>query len=69
MYSIPNELSIDYEGTIIYSTGGLVSGGSSVDVTYAGSSTLIEVTVNAPLDGTRYCMGYLCWMPPGTLKK
>lgn len=69
MYGIPDELSIDYEGTIIYSTGGLVSGGSSVDVSYAGSSTLIEVTVNAPLDGTRYCMGYLCWMPPGTLKK
>jgi hypothetical protein len=54
MYTIPDELSIVYEGKTIYSTGGLVSGGSSVAVSYSGSTTIIEVTINAPLDNTAW---------------
>lgn len=54
MYNIPDELSIVYEGNTIFSTGGLVSGGSSTSVTYSGTTTIVEVTVNAPLDDTAW---------------
>ena len=54
MYEIPDQLSIEYEGSVIYTTGGLVSGGNEVSVSYSGSSTYIEVNLNAPLDGTEW---------------
>jgi hypothetical protein len=54
MYSIPDELSIVYEGKTIYSTGGLVSGCNAVDVSYSGLTTIIEITDTAPLDYTMW---------------
>jgi len=52
MQFIPDGLKISYEGSIIFSTGGLVSGFDSVNVAYNGSSSVIAVTVYAPEDGT-----------------
>jgi hypothetical protein len=54
MYSIPDQLFIDYEGQRIFDTGGLVSGSGSADVTYSGTSTTIQVTINAPNSGTAW---------------
>ncbi len=52
MYTIPDSLSIEYEGNTIFSTGGLVSGSNSANVFFSGTSTIIQVTIDAPLDGT-----------------
>lgn len=54
MYVIPDQLYIDYEGTRIFDTGGLVSGSGAFDVTYSGTSTIISVTINAPNSGTAW---------------
>lgn len=62
MYSIPDELTIVYEGNTIFSTGGLVSGARTTQVTYSGSSTLVRVTINAPRSGTRWDVTVGC--PP-----
>jgi hypothetical protein len=52
MFDIPDQLYIEYEGTRIFDTDDLVSGGASVNVSFSGSSTLISVTIFAPRDGT-----------------
>lgn len=52
MYTVPDSLSVYYEGSQIFSTGGLVSGGATTLVNFAGRSTIIQVTIDAPLDGT-----------------
>ena len=54
MYQIPDQLYITYEGTRIFDTNGLVSGSQSAQVSYSGNSTLVEVTIFAPNDGTRW---------------
>lgn len=54
MYQIPDALSIFYEGKPIFSTGGGVSGAASTFVTFSGTSTKIQVTINAPLSGTAW---------------
>ena len=54
MYTVPDGLSIEYEGNIIFSTGGLVSGSSSANVNFDGTSTIVTVTIDAPLDGTAW---------------
>jgi hypothetical protein len=60
MYSIPDQLYIDYEGKRIFDTGGLVSGSGASDVTYAGRGKLIQVTINAPNDGTVWDVSVGC---------
>ncbi len=54
MYGIPDQLTIEYEMDILFDTGGLVSGASSASVSFSGSSKIITVTINAPLDGTAW---------------
>lgn len=54
MYTIPDELTITYEGATIFSTGGLVSGSKSQSVSFSGESTIIIVTINAPQSGTEW---------------
>jgi hypothetical protein len=54
MFTVPDELTITYEGNDIFSTGGLVAGARTTTVSYAGNSTVIQVTINAPLDGTQW---------------
>jgi hypothetical protein len=60
MYSIPDQLDIFYEGVIIYTTGGLVSGTGSQAVTYAGNSTTISVLLTAPNSGTGWVFSVQC---------
>ena len=54
MYSIPDQLYIDYQGTRIFDTGGLVSGSGRANVVFSGTSTIITVTINAPNSGTAW---------------
>jgi hypothetical protein len=54
MYTIPDQLIITYEGQTIFDTGGLVSGSLSTTVSFSGTSTIIQVTINAPQDGTAW---------------
>jgi hypothetical protein len=54
MYGIPDQLTIEYEGQVIFDTGGLVSGYLSSSASFNGSSKIITVTINAPLDGTAW---------------
>ena len=54
MYIIPDQLSIDYQGTRIFDTGGLVSGSGSANVVYSGTSKVIPVTIYAPKSGTAW---------------
>jgi hypothetical protein len=54
MYTVPDELYIEYEGDRIFETGGLVSGGATVNVAFSGQSTVIKVTINAPIAGTAW---------------
>lgn len=54
MFPIPDQLDVVYEGEVLFSTGGLVSGSSSVQVPFDGASTVVEVTITAPLDGTAW---------------
>jgi hypothetical protein len=60
MYSIPDQLYIEYEGKRIFDTGGLVSGSRNVDVTYSGTSKTIKVTINAPNSGTAWDVSIGC---------
>jgi hypothetical protein len=60
MYGVPDQLYIDYEGTRIFDTGGLVSGSGTASVPFSGSSTLVFVTVYAPNDGTRWDVTINC---------
>jgi hypothetical protein len=54
MYTVPDQLFIEYGGTRIFDTGGLVSDSASTNVTFSGSSTLIQVTISAPNVGTAW---------------
>jgi hypothetical protein len=51
MYSIPDQMDIEYEGVIIYTTGGPVSGSPNPNptpVSYNGMSNFITVTMTGP---------------------
>lgn len=51
MYTIPDSLKITYEGTEIFSTGGLVSGYDAFSLTYGSptsTSAIITATLEAP---------------------
>ena len=54
MYRIPDRLFIDYEGTRIFDTGSLVSGSLSTTVSFSGTSTIVDVTIDAPNSGTAW---------------
>ena len=49
-YSIPDQFDVYYEGNLIYTTGGPVSGGATVPVTFGpGTSTTVTVVVTGPV--------------------
>lgn len=54
MYFIPDQLTITYEGSVLFDTGGLVSGGSSFSLAYSGSSKYVDVVMTAPNSGTAW---------------
>jgi hypothetical protein len=65
MYTVPDQLKIYYEGAVVFSTGGLVSGGQTVGVTYGSNtttSTTVTVEINAPEYGTVWDVSVSC--PP-----
>jgi hypothetical protein len=61
MYENPDQLTIEYEGKVIFDTGGLVSGAGSEDVKFGpGSSTKIKVTIHASNEGTEWDLTVNC---------
>ena len=69
MYTIKDALEIKYEGNTIFSTGGVVSGSATTSVTLpaGGSSTLVEVTIDAPEAGTAWDVSVSCALPDPAL--
>jgi hypothetical protein len=65
MHDIPGQTDIYYEGSLIYTTGGLVSGSQSVPITFGSTKskdTAITVKVMAPNNGTAWMFSVSC--PP-----
>lgn len=65
MYTVPDELTISYEGAVVFGTGGLVSGARTLQVSYGSAtstSTVVTVEVNAPRSGTAWTVSVSC--PP-----
>lgn len=65
MYTIPDQLKIYYEGVPVFSTGGLVSGSRTVDVSYGSATstaTTVTVEVDAPDQDTAWVVSVSC--PP-----
>lgn len=61
MYMIKDEIEVFYEGERIYWSGGLVSGGKTVTLSYGpGDSQLIVVRVSAPNTGTAWTFSITC---------
>jgi hypothetical protein len=55
MYSIPDEMEVRYEGNLIYTTGGAVSGTGSPVINFGpGSATKITVTIIGNDPGTAW---------------
>ena len=54
MFTVPDSMDVYYEGTNVFTTGGLVSGVSNVFINYSGSSSFIRVLMNSnnPAMGT-----------------
>lgn len=65
MYQNPDQSDIYYEGSLIYSTGGLVSGSKTVPVKFGSAkskSTIISINMIAPNAGTQWVFTVTC--PP-----
>lgn len=63
MYNVPDSLVITYEGTELFSTGGLVSGSSSFSLTYGSptsTSTTVTASLEAPTPGTKWTLFVGC---------
>jgi len=61
-YGIPDQFDIYYEGNLIYTTGGAVSGSATVPVSYSGTATSITVVVTGP-SGTAWDYVVSCPTP------
>lgn len=65
MFGIPDQLEIFYEGSLVFTTGGLVSGSQSVGVSFGpGTSTFVQVVLTAPLDDTAWTLAVGCALEP-----
>ena len=62
MYTIPDQLSVEYEGLPLLDTG-LVSGYGSASVFFNGTSQKIKLTINAPFSGTAWDVFVGCPAP------
>ena len=47
-YGVPDQFDVYYQGQLIFTTGGPVSGGGTVPITYSGTATTVEVVVTGP---------------------
>lgn len=59
MYSIPDAMTIVLGSQVLFSTGGLVSGGKSLSLQYSGGDTVF-VNVSAPDQGTAWTFTIGC---------
>jgi hypothetical protein len=65
MYTQQDQLEVFYESALIYTTGGLVSGGQTVTVNVpAGTSQQVTVVVSAPESGTIWDYTVFCPATP-----
>ena len=60
MYTIKDRLDVFYEGKTIFTTGGLVSGGRTVSISYSGNTTVVQVRITAPNPGTAWDVSVEC---------
>lgn len=51
-YSVPDKFEVFYQGAVIFTTGGFVSGSGSKAITYAGTDTKVTVVVTGSSTGT-----------------
>lgn len=63
MYSIPDRLDLIYEGTTIFTTGGLVSGSQTIQRDIDGDAKEILVRITAPNSGTAWVFSIDCPVP------
>jgi hypothetical protein len=59
MYTIPDAMTVVVGGTVVFTTGGLVSGGNTLSVIYMGGSTAF-VNFSAPNNGTAWDFSIGC---------
>lgn len=60
MYYIPDEMTVVYEGQIMWGTGALVSGEKTVNVNIDGTDNFVYVVMNAPRSGTAWRFEVSC---------
>ena len=63
MYIVPDEMTIYYLGGIVFTTGGLVSGSRTLNVTYGlatSKATAVTVVMHAPTNGTAWEFSVSC---------
>ena len=63
MFRIPDQLELIYEGNVIFSTGGLVSGRRTITRTIDGDSDTLAVKITAPRSGTGWNFQLTCPAP------
>ena len=51
-YQVPDWFTVRYEGQIVFTTGGFVSGSDTVQIPFSGTETTVEVTVEGSSSGT-----------------
>ena len=52
MYGVPDQMEVIYEGQVIFTTGGLVSGSQTITRYIDGTDTVLYVRMTAPNFGT-----------------
>ena len=60
MYSIPDQMDVYYNGNLVATTGGLVSGSSVLSFYYPGGSSSCTVRMYAPNSGTAWDYNVAC---------
>ena len=63
MYSVPDQLELIYEGDVIFTTGGLVSGSRTVTETIDGEEKSVLVRITAPEESTVWDFSISCPVP------
>lgn len=66
MQTVPDELTVYYEGEFVWGTDGLVSGSDTVQLTFNGASNIVQFTLSAPNSGTAWSFFASCPVPTTT---
>jgi hypothetical protein len=54
LFTNPDQVEVFYEGSVIFTTGGLASGSATQNLSINGSSSLVTVVISAPNAGTQW---------------